>query len=75
MPDKPRAEFLYPVDLPQCEARRENKYLNDTVDTNFQCKWSARYTIDGHYFCSKHAGVAALQILLGAQENKRVPTD
>ncbi len=59
-----RAEHLYPTELPQCEAIREGKYDNDTPETDKQCKWNARYKIDEHFFCSKHAGVAALQILL-----------
>lgn len=69
MTDRPvimSARLLYPLDLPQCEARREGHYANDTSETDKRCKWSARYEIDGHKFCSKHAGVAALQILLGA---------
>ena len=59
-----RAEYLHPLNLPQCEVQRETRYANDTQDTDKRCKWGARYKIDGHFFCSKHAGVAALQILL-----------
>ena len=62
----PRAKILYPLDMPRCEAQRQTPYDNDTKNTDFQCKWSARYQIDGHNFCSKHAGVAALQLMLGA---------
>lgn len=62
-----RATALYPLNLPQCAAQREAKYANDTPGTDKRCTWSARYEIDGHSFCSKHAGVAALQILLGAE--------
>jgi len=53
-----------PDDLPQCEAMRQSPYANDTPETDRQCKWAARYEIDGHYYCSKHAGQVALQKLL-----------
>jgi len=66
---KSTAEFLYPLNLPQCEVQREGKYANDTKNTDKQCKWVSRYKIDGHYFCSKHAGIAALQILLRESSN------
>jgi hypothetical protein len=66
----PKAECLHPIDRPQCEAQRETKYRNDTKDTDKQCKGSSRYKIDGHYFCSKHAGVAALQILLRESQKR-----
>lgn len=58
------AEMIYPMDLPQCEAGRQTPYANDTAETDKQCKWSGKYRIDGRKFCSKHAGQAALQILL-----------
>jgi len=59
-----KAHILYPTNMPQCQAQREGGYANDTPNTDKRCKWSARYKIDDHYFCSKHAGVAALSILL-----------
>lgn len=51
-------------DLPQCEAIRKGNYANDTENTNRQCKWSARYEINGVCLCSKHAQKEALRILV-----------
>lgn len=51
----------------QCEANRECNYHNDTPKTNRQCCFSARFEVNGKLLCSKHAGVAALKILLGEQ--------
>lgn len=57
------------IETPQCEAMRTNPYANDTDKTDFQCKWSSRYRIDGRNLCSKHAGIAALEILIkGARD-------
>lgn len=64
-----KAEFLYPLDMPRCESIRQTPYANDKPDTDKQCKWSARYKIDDHHYCSKHAGVAALQILLRGEDD------
>jgi len=55
-------------DLPQCEAIRATPYANDTPDRDRRCKWSARYRIDGRLLCSKHAGPAALEILLKMED-------
>lgn len=57
-----------PVDLPPCDAMRKLTYANDKPDTNRRCKWSAKYRIGGRNLCQKHAGPAALAILLGEQE-------
>lgn len=53
-----------PIITPQCEAKRLTPYANDTGETDFQCKWSSRYKIEGQYLCTKHAGAKALEILL-----------
>lgn len=65
-----RARMLYPLELPQCEAGRQTPYASDTDATDKQCKWSGKYLIDGRNFCSKHAGQAALQILLAPTSDK-----
>lgn len=49
----------------QCEATREAKYHNDRPTTDRRCQLSARFEVGGRLLCSKHAGVAALNILLG----------
>lgn len=49
-------------ELPQCEALRKTGYANDTDKTDFQCKWSARFNINGKMLCSKHAGRELLQL-------------
>lgn len=59
-----KAEPLYPTNLPQCEAMRENVYANDKPDTDKQCSKSARYRVGEHCFCTSHAGIAALSILM-----------
>lgn len=51
-----------PPELPQCEAMRKTPYANDHSRTDFQCKWSARYFINGKLLCSKHAGQEALKM-------------
>ncbi len=50
-------------DLPQCEAIRQTNYANDTPERDRQCKWGARYFLNGRYLCKKHAGPEALKIL------------
>lgn len=50
-------------DLPQCEADRKSNYANDRHDTDRQCRWSARYHINGKLLCKKHAGIEALAML------------
>lgn len=52
-----------PVDLPRCEAQRQTNYANDHLSSDRQCKWSARYNINGRLLCKKHAGPEALKIL------------
>lgn len=52
------------LSLPQCSARRVTRYANDTARTDRQCLCRARYRVDGQPLCTKHAGVAALAILL-----------
>lgn len=52
------------VVLPRCEAIRTSPYANDTDTTDRQCRWSAKFRIDGRNLCSKHAGPVALEILL-----------
>lgn len=49
-------------DLPQCEAIRKTPYANDHEGTDFQCKWSAMYSINGKLLCSKHAGAELLKL-------------
>ena len=59
-----KARRLFPVDLPRCETTRTTAYSNDTEDTNLRCKKSARYEIEGRFFCSVHARTVALSILM-----------
>lgn len=60
--------------LPQCEAIRQTPYANDTPERNKQCKWSARYRINGRNLCSKHAGQAALALLVETAQEKEAET-
>ena len=57
-------QVLKPVPTPRCEAERTEPYLTDTAETDMQCRFKSRYKIDGKYLCTRHAGKAALQILL-----------
>ena len=50
--------------LGQCEASREGRYANDKPTTDFRCVHTAKYEIRGRRLCTKHAGVAALRILM-----------
>ncbi len=59
-----------PIETPRCEAVRETPYANDKADTNFQCKWSSRFKIEGKHLCSKHAAKRALEILLKDHPNE-----
>ena len=59
-----KASPLYPINLPQCEAIRLNVYANDKPDTSKQCIKTAKYRVGDNCFCSSHAGVAALSILM-----------
>jgi hypothetical protein len=52
--------------LPQCEAGRVTKYHNDRPDTDRRCKGRARYKVAAASYCTRHAGVVALRILLGS---------
>lgn len=56
---------IVPVDLPPCDALRKSPYANDKPDTDRRCKWSAKYRIGNRNLCTKHAGPAALAVLLG----------
>lgn len=58
---------VVPKPTPQCEAMRQTPYANDTKDTDKQCKWSSRFEIDGHFYCTKHAGQIALRMMLETQ--------
>lgn len=49
----------------QCEATREAKYHSDRPSTDRRCQLSSRFEVNGRRLCSKHAGVAALHLLLG----------
>ena len=57
-------------DLPQCEAFRKTTYANDTESTDLQCKWSARFDINGKLLCSKHAGKELLRLEIEKHENQ-----
>jgi hypothetical protein len=43
---------------------RENKYANDTPETDFRCTKTARFRVGDDNFCSSHAGMAALNLLM-----------
>ena len=62
-----QAQRLVPKtpELPQCEAGRVTNYANDTAKTDRQCKRRAKYRLPSGLYCTKHAGVAALALLLG----------
>lgn len=52
------------VDLPQCVAKRQHPYANDTAKTDKQCKRKAKIDYQGEPLCIKHAEVRALNELL-----------
>lgn len=60
----------YPIDLPQCEADvraegyREWRMRRYGAD-GLRCQHQAHYKIGGKNLCTRHAGEAALVILLG----------
>lgn len=64
-------EPLVPIELPQCEAIRAHAYPNDKPDTDKSCKNRAKYIIDGKHLCQKHAGPAALALLLRQSRGRR----
>lgn len=53
-----------PVNLPQCDAIRQERYANDRPETDRRCRNTASIAISGKNYCRKHAGVVALSILL-----------
>lgn len=66
-----RVKRLWPdlSELGQCEAAREGKYGNDTPQTDRQCVFTAKYLVDGKRLCTRHAGVAALRILMQGEND------
>lgn len=64
----PKAE---PVRVEMCEGLRRNTYSNDAPHASRACKNRARYEIDGKKLCSKHAGPAALELLLNMNKGRK----
>ncbi len=59
---------------PQCEATRIYSYLSDLKGKPLpKCEHSSSYVIQGKHLCKRHAGDAALKILL-EQSAQRSPT-
>jgi len=59
------AKQLIPIELPQCEAVKQMLVSKTATSHKEQrCKVMARYEIDGHNYCCRHAGTAAIAILL-----------
>lgn len=71
MSGMPIAKQLIPIDLPQCEAVKQMLVsLKATSSKEQRCKVMARYEIDGHNYCCRHAGTAAIAILLNTSTVK-----
>jgi hypothetical protein len=49
---------------PQCEATRVGRYYSDKPGPLPVCEHSSSYVINGRHLCKRHAGAAALQLLL-----------
>lgn len=50
---------------PQCEARRENPYYSDRKGEPLpRCSHSSSYMLEGRHLCARHAGAAALRLLV-----------
>jgi hypothetical protein len=57
---------------PRCEAQRIYSYFNDPKGKPLpQCEHTSSYVINGQHLCKRHAGDAALRILLEASAAKR----
>lgn len=67
-----RAASLIPEihTMPQCMAQRTGNYMNDRLDTDRQCRHHAKFMVDGKFYCTKHAGVVALKILISESIDK-----
>ncbi|WP_174874211.1 hypothetical protein [Vogesella oryzae] len=63
-----RRLIAQPGSFGQCQATRAYSYYNDTPTTDKRCQLSARFELAGAHYCSKHAGVVALRVLLGETE-------
>lgn len=53
-----------PLNLPQCDAIRKERYANDRPETDRRCRNTASIAIGGRNYCRKHAGAVALDFLL-----------
>lgn len=62
-----RRLIAQPGSFGQCQATRTASYYNDTPTTDKRCQLSARFELAGGHYCSKHAGVVALRVLLGEE--------
>lgn len=49
---------------PRCDATRATRYLNDTASSDYRCEFSARYEHEGKHYCTRHASLKALAILI-----------
>jgi len=54
---------VFPVKPAQCDSTCISQAARDRGETR-RCKNPAKYTINGRNLCNKHAGPAALSILL-----------
>jgi len=57
---------------PRCATQRKSIYYNDKPSTDKQCTLKARYIINGKPLCSRHAGIAAIEILLQQEISKEI---
>jgi hypothetical protein len=68
----PTAKSLWPSleQLGRCEAQRESRYQEswEAEHPDKQCMHAAKYQIGENRYCARHAGVAALKILIEASK-------
>lgn len=66
MTERVRAVRLIPqiIDLPQCSAKRQSPYANDTAATDKTCVRKAKILYNGKPLCLRHAEVRALHDML-----------
>ena len=62
-----RAKALY-VDLPRCTAKVGDTTLgwrrSQGEAADDKCRQPAKFEIDGRHFCARHAGAAAIKVLM-----------
>lgn len=66
------AETINPLVLPRCDAGRDTPYASDGEGTEYRCNFTARYRVGDGNFCTRHAGVAALAILMQTDKDENL---